>query len=207
MNNDSHKLPIGIQSFEKLITERYIYVDKTDYIYNLVHSGASYFLSRPRRFGKSLLLSTLKSYWEGKRELFSGLLIEKMESDNADSWQKYPVFYFDFNKDSYNNRNTLENILEEHLVDWEQTYKLDQKDLPQPERFRRLIKTAYELSGKGVVVLVDEYDKPLLDTIADIEVEEHNKNVFKGFFSTLKSYDEYIKFNYANNQLIVQPVR
>ena len=204
MNSISKKLPIGIQSFEKLISDNYIYVDKTEYIYSLVHSGASYFLSRPRRFGKSLLLSTLKAYWEGKKELFAGLRIEELEKANPDAWCGYTVFYFDFNKDSFSETEALERVLEEHLTEWESRYEIsgnnlslgesDRRDMSLPERFRRVIKKAYETTGKGVVVLVDEYDKPLFENIADSGIEEHNKNVFKGFFSTLKSYDEYIKF-------------
>ena len=95
------KLPIGIQDFEILRIDNYIYVDKTRYIYNLVHMGKPYFLSRPRRFGKSLLLSTIRAYWEGKKELFKGLDIEELEKDNPDAWQEYPVFYFDFNRDGF----------------------------------------------------------------------------------------------------------
>ena len=104
------KIPIGVQSFEKLITGSFLYVDKTEYLYQLVHSNAPYFLSRPRRFGKSLLLSTMKAYWEGKRELFHGLAIEKLEADNPDAWQPYPVFYFDFNGRNYQD-TPLEDVL------------------------------------------------------------------------------------------------
>ncbi|MBQ8913938.1 MAG: AAA family ATPase, partial [Lachnospiraceae bacterium] len=190
------KLPIGIQDFEKLRLDNYIYVDKTRYIYNLVHMGKPYFLSRPRRFGKSLLLSTIRAYWEGKKELFKGLDIEELEKDNPDAWQEYPVFYFDFNRDGFSENDALEKILEEHLAEWEKRYELNQKQLPQPERFRHIIKTAYERTGKRVVILVDEYDKPLLEVITDNDLEEHNKSVFKGFFSTLKSYDRYIEFEF-----------
>ena len=119
----SRKLPIGIQSFEKIITNNYIYIDKTRYIYDLVHSGSQFFLSRPRRFGKSLLLSTLKEYWKGNKELFSGLQIDKLEQGNSDAWQRYPVFYFDFNGQNYQNKNALENILDEHLTGWEISFK------------------------------------------------------------------------------------
>ena len=188
------KLPIGIQNFEEIRNNGYLYVDKTEYIYDLVHNGKPYFLSRPRRFGKSLLLSTFKAYWEGRKELFKGLSIEKLEKDNPEAWQEYPVFYFDFNRDSFKEDDALELILEEHLSEWEIKYELNQKELPQPERFRHIIKKAYETTGRQVVVLVDEYDKPLLEVMSDDNLEEHNKEVFKGFFSTLKSYDEYLKF-------------
>ena len=112
MNDQARKLPIGIQSFEKLREEGFLYVDKTEYVYKLAHSGIPYFLSRPRRFGKSLLLSTLKAYWEGKKELFKGLAIEKLEEDNEKAWQPYPIFYFDFNRSGYQEKGNLEKVLE-----------------------------------------------------------------------------------------------
>jgi len=189
------KLPVGIQSFEKIIENHNVYVDKTEYIYDLVHTNMPYFLSRPRRFGKSLLLSTMKAYWEGKKELFKGLKIEKLEQDNPDAWQPYPVLYFDFNRDNYNGDKVLEGILEDHLVDWESQYNVT----PTPRqslavRFKRVIVEAANQTGKKCVVLVDEYDKPLLETMENKELIEHNKAVFKGFFSTLKSEDANIRF-------------
>lgn len=187
-------IPLGIQSFEKIRTDGYLYIDKTEYVYKLVHSGIPYFLSRPRRFGKSLLVSTLMAYWQGKKELFEGLEIERLESSNDSAWQEYPVFYFDFNKDSYVRENALEDVLNEHLSNWEQQYGLDKGIASLPERFRHVIEHAVNSTGKSVVILVDEYDKPLLDVIDDNGKEEHNKELFKGFFSTLKSYDRYIKF-------------
>ena len=187
------KLPIGIQDFESIRKEDYLYVDKTQYIYDLFHGGKPYFLSRPRRFGKSLLLSTMKAYFEGKKELFSKLKIEKLEEKNQDAWQAYPVFYIDFNKKNFKADSALEEVLDEHLSIWERTYGDEQKGAPLDERFRYLIEKAYETTGRQVVILVDEYDKPLLEG-ADAEMIEHNKAVFKGFFSTLKSYDGYIKF-------------
>ncbi|MBE5913605.1 MAG: AAA family ATPase [Pseudobutyrivibrio ruminis] len=188
------KLPLGIQNFEKIRNEGYLYIDKTEYVYKLAHAGIPYFMSRPRRFGKSLLVSTLMAYWEGKKELFTGLEIEKLEANNKDAWQQYPVFYFDFNKDTYSRENALEEVLNEHLTSWEQIYGDEKREASLPERFRFLIEKAVAKTGKNVVVLVDEYDKPLLDVITDASKEEHNKDVFKGFFSTLKSYDKYIKF-------------
>ena len=193
MQGSIRKLPIGIQDFANLRREGYLYIDKTEYIYHLVHEGKPYFLSRPRRFGKSLFLSTLRYYFEGKKELFQGLRIEEMEKDNADAWQEYPVFYIDFNKANFSADAALEEVLSEHLKEWEFIYDDENKDAPLPERFRYLIKKACEKTGKQVVVLVDEYDKPLLEG-GDTERIEHNKAVFKGFFSTLKSYDGYLKF-------------
>ena len=188
------KLPVGIQGFEKLRTDNFVYVDKTKYVYELAHNNVPYFLSRPRRFGKSLLVSTLKAYWEGKRELFKGLEIEKLEENNQEAWKKYPVFYFDFNGTSYSEKGALEKKLSFLLTEWEREYQLESADNALSERFQLVIKKAYNLTGLRCVILVDEYDKPLLDVVDDPGLMEHNKDVFKGFFSTLKSYDEYIQF-------------
>ncbi|SOC04013.1 ATP-binding protein [Pseudobutyrivibrio ruminis] len=188
------KLPIGIQGFEKLITEDFVYVDKTDYIYQLVHNNVPYFLSRPRRFGKSLLLSTLKAYWEGKKELFSGLKIEQLEAKNPDAWKKYPVFYFDFNGANYQVKGGLEDSLNAHLKRWEKEYGNEDEEASLPERFQNLLINVYEKEKIRSVVLIDEYDKPLLDVVDNDELQNHNKEVFKAFFSTLKSCDEYIHF-------------
>ena len=192
MNN--RKLPIGIQDFESLRRDGYLYVDKTRYIYELAHNGKPYFLSRPRRFGKSLLLSTMRAYFEGKRELFEGLEIEELESGAPDAWQQYPVFYFDLNKKNFRRESALEEVLDEHLREWEKLYGDEYAGNSLEERFRRLLAMAVKQTGRNAVVLVDEYDKPLLETITDDDLEEHNKAVFKGFFSTLKSYDHYLKF-------------
>jgi len=186
------KLPVGIQSFEKIREESYLYVDKTRYIYDLVHSGVPFFLSRPRRFGKSLLISTLKAFWEGRKELFSGLEIEKLEE--AEAWKAYPVFHFDFNGANYQEERALEQKLDYQLQEYEERLGIERKDLLLGDRFGRVIKAAREQTGLRCVVLVDEYDKPLLDIMEKPELQEHNKEVFKGFFSTLKSYDEYIQF-------------
>ena len=187
------KLPIGIQTFEKIIQEDYLYVDKTAYVHSLVKKGGQFFLSRPRRFGKSLFLSTLYAYFEGKKELFEGLEIMKLEKDNPDAWQDYPVFYIDFNRDEYKRAFSIENVLESHLKKWEKEYDLISGEFTLAGRFQNLIEAAYKKSGRGVVVLVDEYDKALLEA-ADNEQREHNRSVFNGFFSALKSYDRYIKF-------------
>ncbi len=190
---EQRKLPIGVQSFAKLRTGGFIYVDKTRYIYDLTRSSTQYFLSRPRRFGKSLFLSTLKAYWEGRKELFAGLEIEKLEQENEEAWQPYPVFYFDFNGQNYQVDMALEDVLAEHLGKWEEIYGGD-SSLSLSGRFRNLLKAAKEKTGKGCVVLVDEYEKPLLEVLENDSLEEHNKAVFKGFFGTLKSYDEYLRF-------------
>lgn len=187
------KIPIGVQSFEKLITGSFLYVDKTEYLYQLVHSNAPYFLSRPRRFGKSLLLSTMKAYWEGKRELFHGLAIEKLEADNPDAWQPYPVFYFDFNGRNYQD-TPLEDVLSSLLRDWEAVYGTNDHPASIGERFEKLLMRAAAQTGRKCVVLVDEYDKPLLETMENASREEHNKTVFKSFFSVLKKADACLQF-------------
>ena len=135
----------------------------------------------------------MKAYFEGKKELFTGLKIEELERENPDAWQEYPVFFFDFNKKNFKADSALEQVLDEHLKEWESIYGGEYADESLEARFRYLIKKAAETTGKNVVVLVDEYDKPLLEG-ADTEMIEHNKAVFKGFFSTLKSYDHYLKF-------------
>ncbi|MBR1742254.1 MAG: ATP-binding protein [Lachnospiraceae bacterium] len=188
------KLPIGLQDFVGLRKDGYIYVDKTGYIYQLIHEGKQYFLSRPRRFGKSLLLSTMKAYWGGKKELFAGLKIEKLENGNPDAWEPYPVFYFDFNGVNYHEKGSLERAIDFRLQEWEEEYSSENNENTIAERFQKIMKKAYAQTGHRCVILVDEYDKPLLDVIEKKELQEHHKEVFKGFFSTLKSFDEYIRF-------------
>ncbi len=179
------KLPVGIQSFEKLRTDDFLYIDKTDYIYQLVHNNVPYFLSRPRRFGKSLLLSTLKAYFEGKKELFKDLKIEKLEESNPDAWQEYPVFYFDFNGDNYL-ESSIESVLDGLLCDWEEKYGDQYHDRTLGDRFQKLLELANKQYGRRCVVLVDEYDKPLLDAIEDSKLQAHIKDVFKGIFQSIK---------------------
>ena len=192
MPTNIRKLPIGVQSFEKMREGNFIYVDKTAYINKLIHTGGQYFLSRPRRFGKSLFLSTLKAYWEGKHELFEGLEIEEMEKDNKDAFSPYPVFYFDFNGQNYQDR-PLEKVLDFMLQEWEEIYGCEKLG-SLSDRFKKIIKAAKEKTDKTAVVLVDEYDKSLLESMENEALLEHNKAVFKGFFGTLKSYDEYLRF-------------
>ena len=193
MKEARRKLPIGVQSFEILRKEDFLYVDKTRYIYELAYTGRQYFLSRPRRFGKSLFLSTLKAYWEGKRELFRGLEIETLKRDTGEAWEAYPVFYFDFNGQNYQGESALEQMLDAMLRRWETAYGCT-ADGSLSTRFQTLLIAAREKTGKNSVVLVDEYDKPLLEVLEKDSLEEHNKAVFKGFFGTLKSYDEYLRF-------------
>ncbi len=195
---DNIKLPIGVQSFQVLREENYLYIDKTSIIYELISTGRQYFLSRPRRFGKSLFLSTLEAFWSGKKELFHGLAIERLVDQLVTKydfeWTEWPIFYFDFNKEDYNREHALEDVLDEQLRKWEMQYNCGSDSRILAERFRNIIEFAYKATGKKAVVLVDEYDKPLLDVLGNKERQEHNKQVFKGFFSTLKSYDNYLKF-------------
>ena len=193
METAARQLPIGVQSFQKLRDFNCIYVDKTAYIYRLVHGVSQFFLSRPRRFGKSLFLSTLRAYWEGKKELFSGLDIEKLESRNPDAWQPHPVFYFDFNGQNYQ-ETPVEAVIIDHLKRWEEQYQVISDSETLGGRFQALLIAATKQTGQRCVILVDEYDKPLLELIGKPERQEHNKAVFKGFFSNLKSCDEYIQF-------------
>jgi len=193
MQENKRTLPMSVQDFEKLREANCVYVDKTEYIYTLVHDVAQFFLSRPRRFGKSLLLSTMKSYWEGKKELFSGLAIEKLEAENKDAWQPHPVFYFDFNGENYH-QIFVEKVLISHLKRWEKHYEITDDSETLGERFQNLLMKVSEKTGRRCVVLVDEYDKPLLDLVDDPERQEHNKAVFKGFFSNLKNCDAYLRF-------------
>lgn len=183
-------LPIGIQSFEKLRQEGFLYVDKTEIIYQLVHDATVYFLSRPRRFGKSLLCSTLKAYFEGKKELFKGLAIEGLETE----WIVYPIMHFDFNGEVYGTLEGLERIMDNHLKRWEAIYGCMDSETSLSQRFYNVVCAAHEKTGKRVVVIVDEYDKPLLETFGKEDVVEQTRALFKGFFGNLKKLDEHLKF-------------
>lgn len=151
------KYPIGIQTFSEIREENYTYVDKTGFIYTLVSRGKYYFLNRPRRFGKSLLLSTIDALFSGKRELFDGLAIADKEWD----WVKYPVFHFDLSGKPYDSPEQLDDLLAEYVRRWENDFGYQNENAPVDERFRTLIIKAYESTGKKVVILVDEYDQPL----------------------------------------------
>ena len=201
--NFPRKLPIGVQSFKVLRNDRYLYVDKTKYITQLVTSSRVYFLSRPRRFGKSLFLSTLAAYFLGQKELFNGLYLEKAEEEqaaqeNRAAWQEYPVLYLDFNIGKYTDSGALNERLHVMLSEAEALYGISTSKEAQPffaSRFERLIKAAYQQTGKQVVILVDEYDKPLLQTMGVNEsLNEQYRNELKAFYSVIKTCDEYIRF-------------
>ncbi len=183
--------PIGRQNFENLRNEGFVYVDKTALIYKLVKEGCVYFLSRPRRFGKSLLLSTLEAYFTGKKELFKGLAIEQLEKD----WHTYPVMHLDLNAEKYESKEELENILSTYLREWENEYGSSELHNPSlSQRFRAVIRAAKEKTGRGVVVLIDEYDKPILQAIGNAPLQDEFRNTLKAFYGVLKSADADLKF-------------
>jgi len=195
------KYPIGVQDFESLITEGFTYIDKTQYLYSLKNEGRIYFLNRPRRFGKSLLISTLQCYFEGKKDLFKGLAIEKLEKD----WEVYPVMKISFSTNDYNQDGILESKIELYLSQWEALYGKDELAKNIGDRFLNVIKAARQKTGKRVVVLVDEYDKPLLDTLEldkkvkdadgyELQLSEKNRIILKSLYSAFKDADPYLQF-------------
>lgn len=180
-----------MQNFERLRNMGFIYIDKTHYIRKLVETGAVYFLSRPRRFGKSLFLSTLHSFFEGKRELFSGLAIEQWYDWD---WEHYPVIHIDLNAKDYTQKESLIEKINSQLLEYENLYDVESPDSSLDQRFACIIKKAYEKTGHGVVVLIDEYDKPILDTIHDDNLKGMHRDTLRAFYSTLKSSDRYLRF-------------
>lgn len=184
------KYPIGIQNFESLRREGYAYVDKTKQVLNLVDTGRYYFLSRPRRFGKSMLISTLEAYFLGKRELFEGLYIDS----HTEEWNEHAVLHLDFNADKYDSADVLVSRLNKTIELWEKEYDSDGTGCSTAMRFERVIKAAHEKTGRGVVILVDEYDKPLLQSFDDKELQDAFRRELKAFYGVLKSSDAHIKF-------------
>ncbi len=184
------KYPIGIQSFEKLRDGDYVYVDKTASIYKLASTGCCYFLSRPRRFGKSLLLSTMEAYFTGKKELFEGLALAELETE----WKSYPVLHLDLNTGKYDNEQKLYATLDDTLRDWENQYGTGHSATELELRFKHVIRDAYEKTGRQAVILVDEYDKPMLQALGNEELQDKFRNTLKAFYSVLKTQDRYIKF-------------
>ena len=184
------KYPIGIQDFGNVRRDGYAYVDKTALMYKMVSEGKYYFLSRPRRFGKSLFLSTLAAYFSGQKELFRGLAVEKMEKD----WTKHPILHLDLNSREYKDESSLEAELNRHLEKWEKLYGSEYKDRASEERFIHVIEHAYEQTGQRVVILVDEYDKPLLQAIGNEPLQNAYRSKLKAFYSVLKTLDAKIRF-------------
>ena len=190
-NPEDMNYPIGIQTFKDIRTDGFAYVDKTAQIYRLVTTGKCYFLSRPRRFGKSLLLSTLKAYFQGKKELFEGLAISKLEK----AWKQYPVLHIDLNTALYNTPEALVRLLNLHFARWEKEFGIERTCEDVSDRFSELITRAAQQSPeKKVVILIDEYDKPLLEAIGDPVLQEEYRKILKAFYSNIKSCDEYIRF-------------
>lgn len=172
------KYPIGIQYFEKLREGGYVYVDKSPLIYSLTHEGCVYFLRRPRRFGKSILVSTLKSYYLGRKDLFKGLAMEELEQE----WKIYPVFHLDFGTGTYGNAHALDQVLDSYLSEWEEQYQVKRRPniTDFSLRFKKIIEEAHRQSGVRAVVLIDEYDKPfswqayLITCVAGMMSERRN---------------------------------
>ncbi len=184
------KYPIGIQDFEKLRTNGYSYVDKSRFVYKLATEGEYYFLSRPRRFGKSLFLSTLEAYFQGKKELFKGLAIYDLETE----WKKYPIFHIDLNTANFREKDSLYTVLNDYLTTWESKYGTRESEATLALRFKGVIARAAEKEGCSVVILIDEYDKPILQTLRDPELQAEHREQLKAFYSVLKTQDRYIKF-------------
>lgn len=193
------KYPIGVQTFEQIIEDGFVYVDKTDLVFQLTR-GKTYFLGRPRRFGKSLLLSTLESYFLGRKELFKGLAMESLEKD----WKQYPVFHIDFGIGNYLNDGTLEDVLSGDIAKWEEQYGVERRYDDLGKRFQQVLHQAHVNTGLGAVVLIDEYDKPILDVLdldysvehlgKTVTLEEKHRNIMKSFYATFKGADADLRF-------------
>ena len=190
MEENFRRYPIGIQNFEDLRNNDCVYVDKTELIYRLTHTNKVYFLSRPRRFGKSLLVSTLEAYFLGKKELFQGLAMETLEKD----WTVYPVLHFDFSVSKYITADMLSAVINRQLLLWEKIYQREEGETTFSLRFEGIIRRAYKQTGKQVVVLIDEYDSPMLDSNHNDEVQKEIRNIMRDFFSPLKAQGQYLRF-------------
>jgi len=184
------KYPIGIQNFEEIRTKGFAYVDKTRLLFKLVDEGKYYFLSRPRRFGKSLLLSTIESFFQGRKDLFEGLAIEKLES----KWESHPIMHLDLNTERYDTKEALDNRLSLALSGWEELYGNNPNEKSLSSRFEGVIARAAKHTGRQVVILVDEYDKPMLQSIGNEPLQEAYRSTLKAFYGALKSCDRCIRF-------------
>ena len=195
LSNDMEKkrlkrLPVGIQTFEKIINNDCLYIDKTEYIWNMIHLSSFVFLSRPRRFGKSLLVSTLQTYFEGKKEYFKGLAIEQLEKD----WTAYPVLRFDLSLGKHMDKEQLQRYLLTLIAENERRFNLSSNHIDPNMRLMELIINVSNKTGKEVVILIDEYDAPLLDVVHEEQMLPELRNVMRNFYSPLKGCDPYIKF-------------
>ena len=186
---ERRNLPIGIQTFEKIRVDNCVYVDKTQFVAELAKYKYSYFLSRPRRFGKSLFLSTLRSYFEGRKDLFEGLAISKLETE----WKKYPVFYLDFNVGDFTTEEGFRSSLGKKLSDYENIYGTKGSQT-LADRFSDLLKSAHEKTGLQAVILVDEYDKPLLNAMDEPNLVDRFRKILKSFYGVIKGEDAHIRF-------------
>lgn len=184
--------PIGIQSFEKIRRDGYVYVDKTDLIYKIATTGQYYFLSRPRRFGKSLLVSTMEAYFQGKKELFDGLAIASLEKD----WTEYPVLHLDLSGVAYNQEEVIAKVLDNALCKWEREYGSENNSDIPGIRFGNVIEAAYQKTGRQVVILVDEYDKPVIDNLDNPELQDKLRDTLRGFYGVMKPKDRFIRLGF-----------
>ena len=184
------RLPVGIQTFSNIIEDDMLYIDKTEYIWNMIHLSKYIFLSRPRRFGKSLLVSTLQAYFEGRKDLFKGLFIETVEKD----WTEYPVLRFSMASGKHMEKDQLERYLLNILEENERHFGITSDSKDPNVRLKNLISSAYEKTGKKVVVLIDEYDAPLLDVVHEEQNLPVLRNVMRNFYSPLKDSDPYLQF-------------
>ena len=190
MEENYRRYPIGIQNFEQLRNRNCVYVDKTELVYRLANTDSVYFLSRPRRFGKSLLVSTLEAYFQGKKDLFKGLAMERLEKD----WNVYPVFHIDFSLTKYTTLFDLQEQLNLFLLRCEKVYGAEKEEKTPAARLQGMIRRAYEQTGLPVVVLIDEYDAPLLDSNSNIPLQQELRNELRKFFSPLKGLGQYLRF-------------
>lgn len=182
--------PVGIQTFSDVIENGYLYIDKTEYVYKMAYSGKYFFLSRPRRFGKSLFMSTLRSYFEGRKELFKGLAIEKLEKN----WIKYPVIHFDMSLGKHFDKDGFNRYLGNRMAEYEEIYGITNPAIDNNDRLTMLIQRAYKQTGQKVVVLIDEYDAPLLDVVHEDDNLPKLRNMMRNFYSPLKACDPYLRF-------------
>ena len=189
-------MPVGVQSFETIRTCSYVYVDKTQFIPKLEIVGRAHFLTRPRRFGKSLFISTLQAYFEGRKELFKGLAIEKFKAERGEEWQSYPILKLDLNAQKYSKEEDLLNILNEHIDKWKKNYDVQFESKDIYGAFVKIIQSLYEKFKKRVVILIDEYDKPLIATLENEELHEQYRSILKAFYSVIKSSNDYIHLSF-----------
>jgi len=190
------RMPVGVQSFEIIRTSPYVYVDKTCLIPRLEKAGGAYFLSRPRRFGKSLFISTLEAYFKGRKELFEGLFIEKFKAEHGEEWENYPVLKIDLSAQKYTNEESLNIILNHYLQTWCADHKI-QVSSPAPQiGFENVIKSLYDREKKRVVILIDEYDSPLLATLDNEPLHDQYRKTLKAFYGVIKKMNEYIHLSF-----------